>query len=86
MFGLFRVLYHARTLGILPNVPRAAQHSRETAPSTAARAPARARSSCTIRNALLRIAWAAQQFDARGIRKKIAFEKQKLMKGHAGAP
>tara|TARA_B110001452_G_scaffold139703_1_gene116099 strand:- start:63 stop:725 length:663 start_codon:yes stop_codon:yes gene_type:complete len=33
-----------------------------------------------------RIACAAQQFDARGIRRKIAFEKQKLMKGHAGAP
>ena len=33
-----------------------------------------------------RIACAAQQYDARGIRKNIAFEKHQLMKGHTGAP
>jgi len=33
-----------------------------------------------------RIATAAQQFDARGIRKAIASRKQLLMKGHTGAP
>ena len=33
-----------------------------------------------------RIATAAQQFDARGIRKEIVFRKQKLMKGLTGAP
>ena len=33
-----------------------------------------------------RIATAAQQFDARGIRKAIVFRKQELMKGLTGAP
>ena len=33
-----------------------------------------------------RIACAAQQYDARGIRKATALKKQELMKGHTGAP
>ena len=49
-----------------------------------ARAPARA---LVIRapHATHRV-YCAQQFDARGTRKKIAFKKQKLMKDHTGAP